>query len=306
MKSSGNLWALILAGGEGMRVRDLTKCAQGNPVPKQFFSLDGTESLLRWTVSRAARIVPMERIVTVVADQHRRWWEKDLSDFQSENVIVQPENRGTAPGILLPLLEILRRDRMAKLIVMPSDHYVESEDVLQEALLEAVETVHLDNGRVLLLGITPEACETGFGWIVSSDSPDNSSPARVEAFIEKPDWITAQMLMSRGALVNSLIFVTTGTALLEIYALAVPQLLRDFIGGREEISGKCPDLSRLYRSLETYDFSREVLERSYDYLSVLPVPACGWTDIGSPERLKPFQERRAPVSRTTQYAVPLS
>jgi hypothetical protein len=114
------------------------------------------------------------------------------------------------------------------------------------------------------------------------------------------------MLMSRGALVNSLIFVTTGTALLEMYALAVPHLLGDFIGSGEEISGKCPDLSRLYRSLETYDFSREVLERSYDHLSVLPVPACGWTDIGSPERLKPFQDRITPVSRTAQCAVPVS
>ena len=46
MKSSGNLWALILAGGEGRRVRDLTKCAQGNPVPKQFFSLQHTLKFL--------------------------------------------------------------------------------------------------------------------------------------------------------------------------------------------------------------------------------------------------------------------
>lgn len=292
VKESGNLWALILAAGEGSRIRSLTRDEAGVSVPKQFYSPSGGESLLRSTIRRAASLVEKERIVTVVAEQHRQWWGEELQDFFPENIIAQPANRGTATGILLPLLDILRRDHLAKIIVMPSDHHVESETVFTGALMEAVQAVCLDDRRAVLLGMKHESRNEDYGWIVPSASPDSASVRGVAAFIEKPDMETAQLLIGHGAFVNSLIAVASGSALINMFALAVPNLLGALIRWRDDLGGEWPDLSPVYDSLETCDFSREVLERSLDYLSVLPVPTCGWTDLGTPDRLMNFHASR--------------
>mgnify|MGYP001818172159 FL=1 len=103
-------WVMVLAAGEGSRVRALTRDRHGHPAPKQFTSADGETSLLGATLRRAEKIAPREHIVTIVAAQHERWWRSELSGFPPDNIIVQPEDRGTAAGILLPELWIARRD----------------------------------------------------------------------------------------------------------------------------------------------------------------------------------------------------
>ena len=44
-----NLWAVLLAGGDGVRLRDLTVRIVGDHRPKQFCPIVGAESLLRQT-----------------------------------------------------------------------------------------------------------------------------------------------------------------------------------------------------------------------------------------------------------------
>lgn len=105
--NNNNTWALVLAAGEGSRLRSLTTTATGQAVPKQFCSLQGGPSLMQEALQRAASIAPIQRTCSIVAAQHRRWWEAPLYHLPEENVIVQPENRGTAHGILLPLLHIV-------------------------------------------------------------------------------------------------------------------------------------------------------------------------------------------------------
>lgn len=106
-----NTWALVLAAGEGSRLRSLTTAADGTAVPKQFCSLLGGPSLLQEALHRAQSIAPRERICTVVAEHHRRWWQRALWSVPAANVIAQPANRGTAIGILLPVLHIRSRAR---------------------------------------------------------------------------------------------------------------------------------------------------------------------------------------------------
>src|SRR6202790_4239075 len=124
MTISSNSWAIVLAGGEGTRLQSLTTDDSGDPVPKQFCSLRGEQSLLAETLQRAAWIVEPNRICVIVAAQHRRWWEPMLSKMTRPNIIVQPSNRGTGNGVLLPLLHILARDPGAHIVLLPSDHYV--------------------------------------------------------------------------------------------------------------------------------------------------------------------------------------
>src|SRR5262245_31154240 len=107
-------WAIVLAAGEGKRLRELTMRG-GIDTPKQFCSLRGGRSLLGDALARAARIAPRKRMLVVVAAEHRRFWERELADLPRENVIVQPANRGTAAGVLLPALTVLERDPEARL-----------------------------------------------------------------------------------------------------------------------------------------------------------------------------------------------
>ena len=131
-----NIWALVLAAGEGSRLRALTTHG-GVAVPKQFCSLQGGPSLLQEAILRAEAVVPRQRVVTIVAEQHRRWWETSLWSLPKRNVIVQPENRGTANGLLLPLLHIAQRDPEARIVILPSDHYVREEAALARSLRQA-------------------------------------------------------------------------------------------------------------------------------------------------------------------------
>lgn len=290
---TGRLWAILLAAGEGSRVRSLTGQVEGVPVPKQFCAMDGRESMLRWAINRATGIIPMERIVVVVASQHRRWWGEELSDLPATNVVVQPRNRGTGVGILLPLLSILQRDPNARVLILPTDHYLEDEQPLREAIVEAVRAVHTDRNRVVLLGMAPQERDAECGWILPSGALVGVEP--VESFVEKPDGDTARALMRRGAVVNSLILVGTGAAMLGLYTDAVPGVLGRFGTWHERSASAWRDLEKLYDGLPKCDFSREVLERSCDRLSVVRVSGSGWMDLGTPARLQLFRTQRVPA-----------
>jgi mannose-1-phosphate guanylyltransferase len=115
----------------------------------------------------------------------------------------------------------------------------------------------------------------------------------VTAFVEKPDGEGARFLLGRGALLNSLILVATGQALLGLFDRAMPQLVGRFVSWIEETGAGAEALGELYRDLSPRDFSRSVLERWYDALSVIRTPDCGWTDVGTPSRLGRVRSRRS-------------
>jgi len=287
MESTHNLWVLVLAAGEGNRVRSLTHDRWGRLAPKQFSSIDGHKTLLESTLERAKRVAPPERIVPIVAAQHTRWWESELTGIPPENVIVQPENRGTAAGILLPLLWITQHDGEATVVILPSDHYVSSEETLNDSLSDAVAAVVRSDAPVVLLGIKPEGPEEDYGWIVPCPGRE-SCLCRVASFREKPDASTTACLLSQGALLNSFIVVADSRCLLALYRKELPRLWRPFerlIADRGDDSWEKKHLSDLYHSIPSLDFSRDILEGAADSLWVYPVPPCGWTDLGTPQRL---------------------
>jgi mannose-1-phosphate guanylyltransferase len=93
--------------------------------------------MLRWALERAGRIVSPNRVVAIVAARHRSWWRDALSDLPTGNVVVQPSDRGTAVGVLLPLLRVYQRDRRAMVALLPSDQFVEEEGRLRETFERA-------------------------------------------------------------------------------------------------------------------------------------------------------------------------
>ncbi len=286
VSEAGEKWGVVLAGGSGSRLSALTIDAAGMVVPKQYCSFLGGPSLVRTTIQRLKTVVDPSRIVVVVSSAHRKWWELDLGDIAPENIIIQPCNRGTACGVLLPVLSILHQDPRARIVVSPSDHYVRDEETLTWSLLEAQAHVDARPGLLVLLGMEPDRPETEYGWI--TPLPGGTDGVRgVASFVEKPNAELADKLMRSGALWSSFTFVATGKTLMGHFRRSMPGLVDRFSMGLTYASWnhRRRDLLRLYDTLPTVDFSRLVLAEAHEGMHVLPVPPCGWTDLGTPQRV---------------------
>jgi len=289
-------YAIVLAGGEGSRLYDLTTTPTGVRVPKQFCSLAGGPTLLRQALERAAALMPRERIFVVVAEQHRAWWQRELADLPRENVLAQPAGRGTAPAILLAALAISRRDPGASAILLPSDHHVGDEVTLRGAFRSALDELERTPERITLLGVTPDAPDSQYGWIVPKAGA-GAAVRPIDLFVEKPPAERARELMARGGLWSGFLFACRVTALLDAFERAQPALVRTFLGESSSLHSRA-SLATLYASLPQCDFSRDVLERVADRLGVLAVPPCGWSDLGTPERVASVLAHRGQSART--------
>lgn len=127
----GQLWAIVPAGGEGVRLRGLTRRLYGEDRPKQYATLFGSRSLLRQTLDRVALAIPLERTVVVTLRSHAQYIAPELAGSPNPRVLVQPENRGTAAGVLFPAHWIQWRDLEATVAVFPSDHFIVKETVFK-------------------------------------------------------------------------------------------------------------------------------------------------------------------------------
>jgi mannose-1-phosphate guanylyltransferase len=283
----GGTWALVLAGGEGSRLQALTTTPNGVIVPKQFCSLRRGPSLLTQALIRAGSVAPTIQTCAVVAAQHRWWWELPLGALLKENVFVQPENRGTAHGVLLALLRLEARDPNANVLMMPADHYIRNEALFARSLRQVSELAARMDDAVYLLGADPDRADTDLGYIVPANRKRHRA-TRVLSFVEKPDPVRIHALLKAGALWNMFIVAGSVRALLDLYDVShgssVAQM-RAVIGGKKLRSIDNTLLAAIYQHLPSVDFSRDVLEPQAPKLRVLGVPPCGWNDLGTPKRV---------------------
>jgi mannose-1-phosphate guanylyltransferase len=298
----------------------LTTKPCGTAVPKQFCSLHGGHSLLEDAVERAAGLVHPDRICTIVAEQHRQWWSEMqvLGRLPPGNVIVQPRNRGTGIGILYSLLHIMARDPRAQVVVLPADHYVREESVLHEALTHALARVSRSKDRPVLLGLEPDEVDTDLGYILPSGR-DPHGGLGVSRFVEKPRSALAQDIIAAGGLWNTFIIVADAQRLIDLYlprhaalVMEMQVIVSRALGSPLPAMG-WPAIVDLYARLPDLDFSRHLLEGHEAELCALRVPACGWSDLGTPRRVgetlrrsSPREERReasrtAPLSLAVQH-----
>lgn len=299
---AGHNWALVLAGGNGCRLQALTTTASGVAIPKQFCSLGGEGSLLHDALRRARAVADPEQTCAIVAEHHRRWWQALDLGIPSSNLISQPRNRGTATGILLPLLHIVHRDREATVLVLPSDHYVRNEDVLADSLRLAMAELERDRSRVILLGITPEEADPELGYIVA-ESDGRAGIGVVSEFVEKPNAATARALIARGGVWNSFIFAAGGQELVRAFEARCPDLVGEMrhIVTSPDSTVRRARLAQLYDRLPELDFARDVLQRSPELLRVMTVPPCGWSDLGTPKRVVETVNRFGCASRAAGW-----
>ena len=298
MKHQLDSWALVLAGGDGSRLWSLTQNDEGVAVPKQFCSLQGGPSLLAGALNRAAAVAPRERLCAIVAGQHRRWWaDGTLDQLPDSNVFVQPRNRGTAHGVLLPLVKIAARDPNPNTIVvlLPADHYFRNEAAIAASLRRVTVLATENSDAIHLLGVEPDAADAELGYILPSPNARCRS-RRIVRFVEKPKAAQARRLIELGALWNVFIIAASVRTLLNLYGPSFDAT----IAAMRHSEGA--ELDELYQSLPEIDFSRDILEGNEAKLRVFTVPRCGWSDLGTLDRIalmvRHFEEERAVLGQS--------
>lgn len=288
--AQGQLWAIVLAGGEGVRLRALIRRLYGEDRPKQYAELGGSGSLLRVTLDRVALAIPPARTVVVTLRSHARYMAAELARSSAPRVLVQPESRGTAAGVLFPAHWIQRLDPDARVAVFPSDHFVLEEAAFMNHVAEVAGVLQEHPEWIVLLGAQPSEPETGYGWIEPAELVDVTKAGplwRVHRFWEKPSADTARACLASGCLWNTLVFVAKASTLVEAGRQCLPTLhdrlarIAPFAGTDEEAWA----VHQAYEFAPHANFSRSILETCPAGLVVSRLPALTWCDWGTPERV---------------------
>jgi len=279
--------AIILAGGEGSRLKPLTSQIAGDDIPKQYCRLLSDHTLLDQTRSRVALAVDSARTLIVVTRAHECFYRPLLTNGCAPNMVVQPENRGTAPAILYALLRLAKRFPRAVVAVFPCDHYVSNDTFFMRHAELAFHAVAARPDQIVLLGITPDYPEPNYGWIDPSEALAGTPLFRVRRFWEKPGPTAAGRLQRAGCLWNSFVFVAHLSTLILAIMRAAPALCSAFTSLRSSLGTTTEEESvrQLYKSLSPSDFSKQVLEKCPEGLAVLPVCGVDWSDLGEPDRV---------------------
>jgi mannose-1-phosphate guanylyltransferase len=267
-----------------------TRDVLGTERPKQFCRIIGTRSMLRHTWDRALRMVPPERIVTIITAGQEHYLEDEARQGVPGVVLVQPENKETAPGLLLPLLWIARRNPVATVAVFPADHFIWEEDRFEAHMRAAVSAAARLRRRLILLGVEADSPETGYGWIAPGDpaaTPSGGEVYLVRRFWEKPDRPTAAHLLAQGHLWNTFILVGGVDTFLALVRAAVPEVFRPLraIASCLGTPAEPAALALAYQHLRATNLSQALLARHPEALMVQVARGISWCDWGDPERI---------------------
>jgi mannose-1-phosphate guanylyltransferase len=283
-------WALILAGGDGLSLRALTRQIAGDLRPKQYCPILDSETLLDATRRRAGLVVPAEHHVIVVTRQHEPYYRDLRAAVPPPRLVVQPANRRTGPGILYRLLRIAATAGDVPLVILPSDHYVSDDRALADHLDAALVAVGERQDVIVLLGIEAKSPESDYGWIEPAPValPTDGPPLfPIQRFWEKPSGWRAERLMRRGCLWNSLMMVGFVRTFLRLMWETTPGLLAAFEPVRHAPSAQeeASVVDDVYARMAPVNFSERVLRRGTRHLATLAVKDLAWSDWGDPARV---------------------
>jgi mannose-1-phosphate guanylyltransferase len=291
-----NRCAIVLAAGEGTRLRSFIRKIRGDTLPKQYVKFFGERSMLEMTFQRTRKLIPERRLFAVVSESHFDYTEvaRQLAGYPQVQVAIQPVNRDTAIGLLLPLAHLCTRYPDSTVVVVPSDHFISEEDLFMAHVEQAFGVVEQDPSKIILLGVAPTTTEPEYGYIVPRDEAGNTFPCGVREvgrFVEKPEPTVARALTARGGLWNTMVMVFKPKTLLEHVRRISPQLYSCFaricnaIGTLDFLDV----VRQVYVQVDPINLSKGFLETLAmclpSPLLVLPVRNVQWIDCGSEDRI---------------------
>lgn len=270
-------YAVIMAGGVGSRFWPVSKTSY----PKQFHDMLGTgKSLLQQTFSRIAKIVPADQILILTNSDYVDLVNQQLPDLKSDRIIAEPAMRNTAPCILLSALKINKENPKARMIVAPSDHWIEDEEAFAKDVNVAFETC-AQRDVLMTLGVTPTFPNTGYGYI-KYKKEDYGDVKTVETFTEKPDYPTAQSFLKEGNyLWNAGIFMWKTSFIIDQYQDYLPQMFAIFEKSWSTLNTKEEELflEEYYPQFENISIDYGILEKAKQ-VGVIEA-SFDWSDLGT-------------------------
>ncbi|NDW10318.1 mannose-1-phosphate guanylyltransferase [Dysgonomonas sp. 520] len=266
-----------MGGGIGSRFWPFSRESR----PKQFLDFFGTgRSLLQLTFDRLKKIVPVENILIVTNKAYFDLVKDELPELTSEQILLEPVRRNTAPCIAFATYRIKAINPNANIIVAPSDHLILKEDEFVTTIQKAFDFVE-KNPVLLTLGIKPSRPETGYGYIQMSEEKVNDV-TKVKVFTEKPDIELAKVFFESGEFLwNSGIFIWNVNTIMDAFHRHLPDIANLLDPGCE-----------LFNTPEETQFIEQQFPRSpnisIDYgvmekASNVYVMAAnfGWSDLGT-------------------------
>ncbi|HVW73772.1 MAG TPA: mannose-1-phosphate guanylyltransferase/mannose-6-phosphate isomerase [Rhizomicrobium sp.] len=270
---------VVLSGGAGSRLWPLSRSL----FPKQLLALAGERSLIQDTVLRVQGGTFLSPLI-VCNVEHRFLIAEQMREagVTPQAIVLEPIGRNTAPAAAIAALMVAEKDPEGVLLLMPADHIVRN----SAAFLEAVEraTAAAERGYLVTFAITPDAPETGYGYIRRGAPldglPETFSVAR---FVEKPDAATAAGYVASGEYGwNSGMFVFKAKLFLAELERLEPEMVAQcraaIASGRQDL-----DFFRLdegaFGKAKSISIDYAVMERT-DKAAMVPVEM-GWSDIGS-------------------------
>lgn len=224
-----NVTPVILCGGSGTRLWPLSRTG----FPKQFLCLTGKESLFQQAVLRLANLgntdIQVDAPIVVTGEEHRFLAAEQLREIGVELgcALLEPVGRNTAPALTLAALAALDGGTDPVLVVTPADQAVVSADAFTRSMQRAV--VEAANGTIVILGVTPDKPETGYGYIQTEKSMRSEAEAiqLVQRFVEKPDAATARSYLNEGGYYwNAGMFVLKASVWLKALEQFRPDILQ--------------------------------------------------------------------------------
>lgn len=283
-----NIQPVILCGGSGSRLWPLSRSG----LPKQFLCLTGNASLFQLTVRRLADIgtceLRVEAPLVVTNEEHRFLAMEQMreAEIEAKQLILEPIGRNTAPALTLAAFSAVEAGNDPILAVCPADHIITDEAQFTRTIRAAVSQAA--DGHIVVLGVTPDQPETGYGYIRSSENETDSAVRVVGSFVEKPDALTAKKYVDSGEYFwNAGIFLLKASVWLDAL-----ESFRADIFETSKRSWEARSIDKHFVRPECKLFS-EIPADSIDYavmehcpnssnFSITMVPlAAGWTDLGA-------------------------
>lgn len=278
---------VILCGGAGTRLWPLSR----ELYPKQLLSLVNDFSLLQNTVTRCAGHADVTDPILVCNEEHRFLVAEQLRelDVQSASVILEPEGRNTAPAVAIAAHFALEDSEDAILVVLPSDHVIQKEQVFREALTRAIHFARQD--ELVTFGVVPDRPETGYGYILRGDASEDAF--KVDRFVEKPDQATAETFYQSGDYYwNSGMFVFKASVYLSELQRQKPEIAAAMTKATQNVTSDLDFIrvdEQAFRASPSDSIDYAVMENAA-HAVVVPLDA-EWSDIGSWDALWQISEK---------------
>ena len=286
------VWPVVMAGGSGTRLWPLSRSG----FPKQFLVLSGNTSLFQQAVARlnglADSHIDVAAPVVVGNEEHRFLVLDQLREIKSDPsaVLLEPMGRNTAPAVTLAALQALESGHDPVLVVTPADQTVTDGAAFTASLRRAVQAAA--DGAITILGVTPDAPETGYGYI-------RADGERVAQFVEKPDLATAKKYLAAGGYYwNAGMFVLRASvwmAALERFRPDIASSCRIAFAARTNDALFVRPGKAEFAAVPAESVDYAVMEKCPGMLDIRMEPlAAGWNDLGAWEavwQVAPKDER---------------